>query len=288
MSNRETDPKSSWTLDLETGSREQEDPAFSEESFLKSIPQFLSTGGETTSEIDPRSGFILSWIDGKKKVSEIFAVAGMSRREAIQRLRDLFQNGLIDFGNDTKQVEGFLGRYGQVLSEAEKQEIRHTWARMERGDNISILGLKPGATPEKIRQAYWELSRRFHPDRYSGREMGEYRRFLEEINVRITKAYHELRMVSKGSSGADETARSLLDLREAREKDKENVADVVFKEAERALKLGNVKAAFAKAHLAVSLQPKNSRYRDLFLRLETLLHASRSEGRGGGKGGTQG
>lgn len=263
---------------------------YTEEHFLKTVPRPTNTGKDRKPEIDPRSGFLLSWVDGKKTLSEILAIAGMGRREAIQRIRDMFQLGLVDFGGDTPGAEEFLGRYGRVLSELEKQEIRHAWARMQRGDSLSILGLRSGAKPEKIRQAFWESSRKFHLDRYSGMELGEYRRILEEINMSIAKAYQELRVGRPGkpAPGSGETVRSALNRSGSQEADKESAAEALFQEAENTLRGGNVKEALSKAKLAASLEPRNNRYRELFLRLETLLHASRTEGRSGGKGGKRG
>ena len=290
MGSREIDPdeKGQFGQAAEVGPA-GEDP-YTEEQFLKTVPRPANTGKDRKAEIDPRSGFLLSWVDGKRTLSEILAIAGMGRREAIQRIRDMFQLGLVDFGEDTPGAEGFLGRDGRVLSELEKQEIRHAWARMQRGDSLSVLGLRPGAKPDKIRQAFWESSRKFHLDRYSGMELGEYRRILEEINTSIAKAYQDLRAGRPGKPTTDsgETVRSASNRSGSQEAEKESAAEALFQEAENELRGGNIKEALSKSKLAVSLEPRNNRYRELFLRLETLLHASRTEGRSSGKGGKQG
>jgi hypothetical protein len=250
-----------------------EEEFFTEEDFLRSVPRLPGSTQDLTDEIDSRSGFILSWVDGKRSVSEILTISGMGRREAIQRIRDLSQRELMDFGDNSIQVKAFLRKYGQVLSEVEKEEIRLAWSRMKRSDHLSRLGLRPGAGEGEIRQAYWALSRKFHLDRYSGVDLGEYRETLEEINRKISEAYQSLRRSqNRLPEGEGKTVRVSSSPGETKEK--ENAAAIVFQEAKQALQTGNVTAAMAKAQLAAGLQPRNEEYRELYIRIRTLSGAS--------------
>ncbi|MDD5223916.1 MAG: J domain-containing protein [bacterium] len=240
-----------------------------EEFFLKAVPRLRETPADKTEDLDPRSGFLLSRIDGKKTVAEVMVVAGMGRREVIQRMGDLFTRGLVDLGDDSQQAGAFLDNYGRVLSETEKEEIRLTWLRMKKEDPLDRLGLKPGSREPEIRQAYWELSRKFHPDRYAGIELGECQALLQEINSRITDAYQELKSL-RGRAGEKPKAKSPAG--SAGDEGKAKAAEELFLEAQKALKAGNLKAAFSQAKLALSINPRNPKYRDLFLRIETLLN----------------
>jgi len=240
-----------------------------EEAFLKSIPRLREAAADDSEDIDPRSGFLLSRIDGKKNVAEIMVVAGMGRREVIQRIGDLFSRGLINFGEDSQRSGAFLDNYGRVISETEKEEIRLTWLRMAKENPLDRLGLKPGSREPEIRQAYWELSRKFHPDRYAGIELGDCRVLLQEINSRITEAYQELK---NPRARAGEKPKAKSPSGSAGEEEKAAPGAELFLEAQKALKAGNLKAAFSQAKLALSINPRNPKYRELFLRIEVLLN----------------
>ncbi|MCX5858458.1 MAG: J domain-containing protein [Proteobacteria bacterium] len=237
-----------------------------EEAFLKSIPRLREAAADDTDDIDPRSGFLLSRIDGKKTVAEIMVVAGTGRREVIQRIGDLFSRGLVNFGEDSQRSGAFLDNYGRVLSETEKEEIRLTWLRMAKENPFDRLGLKPGSREPEIRQAYWELSRKFHPDRYAGIELGDCRVLLQEINSRITEAYQELKSPRTGGKPKAKSPSG-----SAGEEGKAAGGEL-FLEAQKALKAGNLKAAFSQAKLALSIDPRNPKYRELFLRIDALLN----------------
>jgi DnaJ domain/Tetratricopeptide repeat len=72
-----------------------------------------------------------------------------------------------------------------------KREILAREAQLER-DDWTVLGLKPGATAEAVKIAYFEASRVFHPDRYFGKNLGSYRARLERIFHRLSEAHEAL------------------------------------------------------------------------------------------------
>ena len=59
---------------------------------------------------------------------------------------------------------------------------------------LAVLGLKPGATPEVARLAYWELSKKFHPDVISGKGLDdEFVRFSTKRFQEIQESYDYLK-----------------------------------------------------------------------------------------------
>jgi curved DNA-binding protein CbpA len=72
-----------------------------------------------------------------------------------------------------------------------KREILAREAQLGR-DDWTVLGLKPGATAEAVKIAYFEASRIFHPDRYFGKNLGSYRARLERIFHRLSEAHEAL------------------------------------------------------------------------------------------------
>lgn len=64
---------------------------------------------------------------------------------------------------------------------------------LENSDPFVILGVPKSASREMIRQAYLNLARRYHPDRFSGTNLpGEVSEYLNAMARRINLAYAEL------------------------------------------------------------------------------------------------
>lgn len=59
-------------------------------------------------------------------------------------------------------------------------------------DDWTVLGLKPGASAEAVKLAYFDASRVFHPDRYYGKNLGSFRARLEHIFQRLSEAHEKL------------------------------------------------------------------------------------------------
>ncbi len=77
------------------------------------------------------------------------------------------------------------------LTQDRKREILAKEAALGR-DDWTVLGLKPGATAEQVKLAYFEASRVFHPDRYYGKNLGSYRGRLDRIFQRLSEAHETL------------------------------------------------------------------------------------------------
>lgn len=80
-----------------------------------------------------------------------------------------------------------------------KQEILAKEAMLGR-DDWTVLGLKPGATAEQVKLAYFEASRIFHPDRYYGKALGSFRSRLERIFQRLSEAHETLTSALRGAT----------------------------------------------------------------------------------------
>jgi curved DNA-binding protein CbpA len=55
-----------------------------------------------------------------------------------------------------------------------------------------ILGVPKQATDDDIKKAYFQLARKFHPDRFDRKTPPDYRAKIEDVFDKITKAYHTL------------------------------------------------------------------------------------------------
>ncbi len=69
-----------------------------------------------------------------------------------------------------------------------RQEILELDKRCVGDDFFRMLGLSPGAPAPEIKKAYYELSKRFHPDRYFGKNLGSYKARIDRIFRKLTEA----------------------------------------------------------------------------------------------------
>jgi curved DNA-binding protein CbpA len=78
------------------------------------------------------------------------------------------------------------------LDPARQKEIIDLEKAQEGKDHFALLGLKPGAPVEDVKQAFLEAALRYHPDRYAGMNLGSFRARIERIFRRISDAHSVL------------------------------------------------------------------------------------------------
>jgi curved DNA-binding protein CbpA len=74
------------------------------------------------------------------------------------------------------------------IDQARKREILQLEARCAAADPFSIIGVRRGAAPAEVKKAYYELTRRFHPDRFFGKNIGSFKTRIDKIFRRLTEA----------------------------------------------------------------------------------------------------
>lgn len=78
------------------------------------------------------------------------------------------------------------------LEESRKQEILALEAKISSTNHFEVLGVDAGASTDDVRAAFRELSRKFHPDRYYGKNLGSFRQRLDRIFQRLVEANQTL------------------------------------------------------------------------------------------------
>jgi curved DNA-binding protein CbpA len=81
--------------------------------------------------------------------------------------------------------------------EATVQKIREAYLQMEHHNYYEVLRVAPTAGREEIKKAYFRLAKEYHPDRHFEAEMGQVKKELETLFVRITQAYDTLLVEKK-------------------------------------------------------------------------------------------
>ncbi len=78
------------------------------------------------------------------------------------------------------------------LDEARKEEILALERKVTTNNLFEFLGVPSGATAEEVRTAFRDASRKFHPDKYFGKNLGAFRPKLDKIFKRLVEANQTL------------------------------------------------------------------------------------------------
>ena len=78
------------------------------------------------------------------------------------------------------------------LSAEEHKAIEELASRVEAGDYYAILGVDTECNQADLKKAYYDLSRRFHPDRFYRRDVGDTLEQIEEVFTGINISFEVL------------------------------------------------------------------------------------------------
>lgn len=78
------------------------------------------------------------------------------------------------------------------LPEEKKREILELEAAVETKNLFELLGVKPGASSKEVREAFYEISRRMHPDRFFKKNLGSFRARIEHVYRKLSAAHETL------------------------------------------------------------------------------------------------
>ena len=79
------------------------------------------------------------------------------------------------------------------LSAQEVKELRGLAKALDDSTYYDVLNVKDDATAAQLKQAFYDLSRRYHPDRFYRRDVGDFGETIERVFTGITTAYEVLR-----------------------------------------------------------------------------------------------
>ncbi|HEY3446420.1 MAG TPA: DnaJ domain-containing protein [Myxococcales bacterium] len=177
------------------------------------------------------------------------------------------------------------------LEEARKKEILDLEARLDSDDFFTLLGVPLGAPAADCKKAYYELTKRFHPDRYFGKALGSYKARIDAIFRKLTEAQSTVSDPARRgeylnehpellASNLDEPGESPVDPQLAAQRAAERRARLarhpylakqgkvheLLSRAKVAVDGGEYAKAIADLTLASQMEPKNREISDLLAR----------------------
>ncbi len=144
--------------------------------------------------LTPEEGRLLASVGRVARIDEVLKRSGLDEPRAIAVLLALRAKGAIVPARVVNQSAGPVEPVDAALAEEvdleleRKKEILELDRAMGSLDHFAVLGVKPGAPATEVKQAYYNASKRFHPDRYFGKNLGSYRARVERIFRRVTEA----------------------------------------------------------------------------------------------------
>lgn len=131
------------------------------------------------------------------QISWLLEVCGLPEPLAIALLLSLRAKGAVVPARVQKAAPPPPGNAAALgenveLSDERKRDILEMEIAVEVKNHFELLGVAPDATPEAIRKSFFELSLKFHPDRYFQKNLGSYRARIELVFRKLSLAYETL------------------------------------------------------------------------------------------------
>jgi curved DNA-binding protein CbpA len=169
-------------------------------------------------------GFVFSLVDGAATVDDISMMSGVDQQKLpaiLERLSDLgaldlpwvdkpkpARNAPLKPPAPAKPPDAHFAAARPRYSQAELNEevalpietrkrILDAFYALEGRNHYQLLGVNKDADKKVIRNAYFELSKVFHPDAHFGKQLGAFKPKMEAVFKRLTEAYEVLGKAKK-------------------------------------------------------------------------------------------
>ncbi|HEY8227231.1 MAG TPA: DnaJ domain-containing protein [Pyrinomonadaceae bacterium] len=254
----------------------------------------LSQSSAGMDVLQPKEGFILSRLDRATPLKDLIALSGLPENEALHVIYALALSGYIVREDWISAFPDAAERIPRRRVEPEKEapeiaeqpvlqlgedEIRSFLERVQSASTYyEVLGIANDASAVELKQTYYDLARRYHPDRFRRkRGITDHSQF-ESAFARITQAYETLREPASRSR-YDSKLAALARARSAQSSNQMSSgtasratldaalgqrAENHFREGLSALKSGDLKAATSSFASAARAVPNDARYRAFY------------------------
>lgn len=138
----------------------------------------------------PIESYVLSRIESPIAVSEVGALSGITEEDAHRAVCALVAAGFLKILDDGKEVQA--EPESEETIDYIREEVMRKLHFYTSADYYEVLGVTRQATTGDIKAAYYQLAKKFHPDRYRQAEYTDMRGKLEALFAIITQAYETL------------------------------------------------------------------------------------------------
>ncbi|WP_342381418.1 DnaJ domain-containing protein [Myxococcus stipitatus] len=153
-------------------------------------------------QLTPEETAVLSLVGRVERIELVLSRSTLGEARTIALLLSLRAKGaivparVVPRNQPAPAVDAALAEEVDLEPER-KKEIIDLERALDGLDHFAVLGLRPGAPATEVKQAYYNASRRYHPDRYFGKNLGSFRARMERIFRRLTDAHNVLTQQDK-------------------------------------------------------------------------------------------
>jgi curved DNA-binding protein CbpA len=245
----------------------------------------------------PAESFILSRLDAPTPLDELVAISGLQDLDALRTIYGLALGGVIkrqywkpafrEFVRDgttadAPDVPAPAEKTSQIPWSLDNQDadLEHFLKRVENAaDHYELMDLTPNAEADKIKEVYYTVARRYHPDRFHFKSGTSLHSRLSSAFARVTQAYETLSDSASRSSydaglerrrqfagsvppkPAKSATEEAFDDETTRPDSESGQAEYNFREGFGALQQGRLSAALTHLAAAARMEPGDARYR---------------------------
>jgi tetratricopeptide (TPR) repeat protein len=195
--------------------------------------------------LTPADGYVLSRIDGTLSARELLQVIPMVQEDTLRSLLGLLSTGVVEFlplppKPQPKPDQRPLGQPARAVSapppprpappphaapppapvktpaddeaskvrEARRQEVLEAFDGLKAKTHFEVLSIPKASSEAQVKEAYFKLAKKFHPDTHHDPALGDMREKIEAIFIRLGEAYEVLRNPrTRGNYEADLASR---------------------------------------------------------------------------------
>lgn len=210
---------------------------------------------------------VLSLIDGRRTIKEIFNSSGMDNFRTLKAIYVLTTIGMATV--KVKEIEEpveveILEEVLSVKTKDKKEElfiekIHKFFGSLDEMNHYQVLGVDPGVPSSDIKKAYYKLSKEYHPDRHFKSQEEGLKDELTVIFDRINRAYEVLGDEGRRAEYDLSLSRERLSAEKGEERGPQR-AEEYFKKGIEEFKKGNYKGASESFNSATKLNPQKALY----------------------------
>ncbi|MEN3332393.1 MAG: hypothetical protein V7641_1758 [Blastocatellia bacterium] len=145
----------------------------------------------------PVESYILSRIDTPTAVSDVGMLSGLADEDAHRAVVSLVAAGFLKLVGDDRDVTAEAMPEADETAERLREEVARKLHFFSQADFYDILGVGRNASTAEIKASYYQLAKKFHPDRHRQPGYAELKPRLDALFALITQAYQTLSEASQ-------------------------------------------------------------------------------------------
>ena len=207
-------------------------------------------------EQDPLASYLFKKCDGNVELAEIVKDSPSPEEPTLRTIYGFLLAGLLDpEGREARRAREAAGR-GDELT---REECLGRLSMAAGQDHYGVLGVDRTARIKVIREAYYALARRYHPDRFRSGPLGDLLPKFEDFFMQVTDAHNTLSDPTRRSE-YDEHLQASQAVTETKDADTGFLARQNFLRGRALVALRKFTEAVTFFENAISLDPSQADY----------------------------